>query len=351
MSTTLYTKTNTGKIRFWSIDHDGECITIQHGILGGSVVESHEYVDEGKQGRSIDEQLDSRVESRINKKIDAGYVYDPELLTNGVRNAIGLQKPMLAHQSKGRHIRFPCYLQRKYNGHRCLIRKRVDEITAYSRQGKVIHTIPHITEAIREIPELNNTTIDGELYKHGVPLQRITSLVKRKQAETEGIKLVVYDTIMDATYKHRLEFLQSIDWPDSIVLAETVEAFDHESIQEHFAESRKLGYEGSIVRQNHIGYEDNKRSTSLLKVKAVFDTEVMVIDIIPSRDGWAILTCIYKGNEFNVSAPGNMDDRYAVMRNKDKYLGRYVKIEYREMTADGIPFHAVATNGLDKITL
>jgi hypothetical protein len=51
---------------------------------------------------------------------------------------------------------------------------------------------------------------------------------------------------------------------------------------------------------------------------------------------------MYNGKQFNISAPGDFSAKYEVMKNKDKYIGRDLTIEYSHLTAEGIPFHAVA---------
>jgi ATP-dependent DNA ligase len=104
-----------------------------------------------------------------------------------------------------------------------------------------------------------------------------------------------------------------------------------------------MGYEGLIIRQGEYGYEDGKRSRSLIKVKKCFDDEFLVVDIHESVDGWAILECAVDNEEtFRVSAPGSMADKFYVALSKDEYIGRFVTVEYFEITNAGKPFHPVA---------
>jgi len=350
---TLYTKDVTGSIRVWSISSEADTIIIEFGQLGGSIQTKYETIDEGKQSRTIEEQVEHRINSRVMKQIDKGYGHNlSEIREKPVTNALGFLKPMLAHPIKNRHISFPCYIQRKYDGHRCLIRKDGEDIVAYSRNGKPITTIKHITDEILKMDTFDSGTIDGELYVHGLSLQKISSLVKRNQAESSGIKLMVYDVIHDdENYNSRFAWLSRQSWPKSVEIAETKIVYDDYEINGHFVESREGGYEGSIVRHGDTGYEHGKRSYSLLKVKGCHDTECMVINIEPSKDGWARLECQYKGKTFWVSAPGTMDEKYKAMVNADKLLGEYVKIEYANLTKDGVPFHPIATAWFNDISL
>ena len=51
---------------------------------------------------------------------------------------------------------------------------------------------------------------------------------------------------------------------------------------------------------------------------------------------------------FKVSPPGNAEERVRVSEYPMDYLGKYLRVEYAIITADGIPFHGVATDWRDK---
>ena len=220
---------------------------------------------------------------------------------------------------------------------------------AYSRNGKPIESIPHITAELED-RLVDDETIDGELYIHGEALQNLSSLIKRKQPESEMLKFHGYDYIAPDIYNSRYSALYSIlsgNVNSGSVPTKKIESM--EEVMKGFRGLRKHGYEGAILRWGDAGYEDDKRSKSLVKIKAFFDEEFKVIDIIPSKDGWARLELLnHDGNTFMVSAPGTMDDKYYVMDNAQEYLGRYVTVEYAELTKDKVPFHPIATAWRDK---
>jgi hypothetical protein len=106
---------------------------------------------------------------------------------------------------------------------------------------------------------------------------------------------------------------------------------------------RKEKYEGTIIRHTPAGYEDGKRSKSLLKLKDWRDEEFLVTNILPSKDGWAILECVQSnGSYFTVTAPGNMAEKQEVFACKENYIGKYVTVEFAYRTQEGIPFHPIA---------
>lgn len=341
--TYLYMQDNNGKVREWSIGVIDWTIIIRHGEKCGSMQEVTEEVFDGKASRTREDQILSRIASRISKQRDKGYSNSILDAYKKAVNALGLEKPMLATALK--HVKNVDYkgafVQRKYDGNRCLITKQKGNVIAYTRNGKIIGTIGHILDGL-ELWE--GQTLDGELYCHGEALQTIVSWIKRKQENTLKLKYHVYDVISTMAYYNRYKMLQTIPLSDAMEIAPTEEVTCFEEVQEHFKESRKLGYEGSIVRLHTHGYEDGKRSRSLIKIKAWDDDDFKIFDITPSKDGWAILNLTAKnGKTFCVTCPGTVEHKHHVMDNMVKYLGKYVRVEYAQLTKDGIPFHPIAT--------
>lgn len=344
---TLYRKNALG-IGVWSIWADGATLHIAHSsTLDGSSVLHQETVQRGCQGRSIDEQVQSRIRSRISKQRDKGYVDSIDEAAKGAFNQLGLVPPMLAQVyagsvSDGRRA----WIQRKLNGLRCLITRQDGELIAYSRRGK---PLIHIYEILEEVGKFlsEGDTVDGELYSHGTSLQTINSWVKRRQSLTGKLSFVMYDQISNDSFSDRhdelLDKVKGFEFKRTLVLPK-IEYIDEDARQSAFDNARAKGFEGLMIRLDGYGYESNKRSASLLKDKAVFDTEVIVKDIVLSEKGNPVCICDYQGKEFRTSPPGSHKDREEAFINKSKYIGTRLTIEYREMTDDEIPFHAVGTN-------
>lgn len=352
--TRLYRQTATGKLQVWSIRSEGDTIFIEWGDDGGTQQEQEEYVEDGLAGRSLDEQVLSRINSRIGKKLDQGYLYDKATAAaNKPVNRLGLAKPMKAIQlKKARGIDYSTsMLQLKYNGHRCLIHYDGTTYTAYSRNGKIITTVPEIVEAAIQSNMTAGDTLDGELYHHGTKLQTITSWVKRRQPMTQRLVYIVYDIItpMDLYYRARLELINNLNAEMPILIAETQRSCDEDSIPVHLASAIKLGYEGLMLRRDGFPYQDGKRSRGLVKIKAWEDNEYIVEDIIQSKDGYGILICRMKsGIRFRATAPGDFYEKEQVLIYKKEFIGKYVNVQYAELTEAGKPFHPVATGWRDK---
>jgi DNA ligase-1 len=340
--TTLYIKDNAGAIRTWtiSIDYLAQELVIDYGVLGGAIQTKTEYVPEGKVNRTVDEQLELQANARIKKQLDRGYSTNMADAETRPTNTLGMPKPMLAKTFGD--VKIPkgdMWMQRKYDGNRCMIANRGGDLIAYSRNGIAIKSIHHILDDLN-IPE--GMILDGELYCHGQSLQTIVSWIKREQDATKLLKYVVYDTVSELPFSNRYAMISNIEH-HAVNVAPSWYVEHSDDIHTRFREFRSEGYEGAIIRVGDAGYEDGKRSSSLLKLKEWKDEEFYVLDVIASKDGWGILVCKNpRGGTFNVSAPGDMYAKTHILKNKDLYIGRFVTVEYANLTKDGVPFHPTA---------
>lgn len=367
MSDTLYIKDNTGHLRYWKCYEVLDGLEIEYGVCGGTPLYQSETIEEGKGGRDQDEQIASRIQSRINKQLDKGYVFDMAQATS-MRpvNALGFVKPMLAKKSEDVDLKKlltrDVYYQHKLDGNRCLIHNDGTGLVAYTRNGKEFTTLKHITDQLKNIIPAD-ATLDGELYCHGVPLQTIVSWGKRLQLDTLKLKYHCYDIVSKEPFSERINELGAIlgGRPNtlwgSIALVDTIKISPESGpilggIPALVGRSRADGYEGGMVRSDWalergvfvpVGYEDGKRSGSLIKCKLWDSAEFEIIDIIRAADDWARLVCKNpRGEDFKVSCPGDMTFKHHVRVHKEKYIGKKVTVKFAYWTKDNVPFHPTA---------
>jgi ATP-dependent DNA ligase len=106
------------------------------------------------------------------------------------------------------------------------------------------------------------------------------------------------------------------------------------------------GYEGTIIRNWDGRYTINKRSNDLQKYKDFVDGEFKIVNVIPSGGGSAAkvgkFVCVTDdGEEFESTAMGTVKEREEFLTNKAKYIGKYAKVKYREMSGkNNVPFHS-----------
>lgn len=346
--TTLYRKNSIG-ISEWSIWSRDNTIIVAHStVLGGSKVVHEEVVHEGKQSRTLEQQVQHRINSRISKQRDKGYCDSIETASNQLLNQLGLDVPMLAQTYYDQHV-VGAFIQRKLNGLRCLATKQDGEIILYSRRGKRFDHLYEIAESLKHL--LNEgDTFDGELYCHGQSLQTIQSWIKRRQSQTESIKYVVYDMIEDEGFQLRYSWLQSAFKQcrdrghalENVILLAVKQIDCKTKLYESMKKSIDAGFEGLMIRLPDYKYENGKRSKSLLKLKEVFSNEAICTNIDLSAKGNPVCTLSWNGQTFRASPPGSQSDRLNAYNSKEKYIGQRLTFEYRELTDDGIPFHATA---------
>ena len=353
--TVLYRSTKSLDVSVWSIWSESNTIHIEtKQTLHGSPILFTESIDEGKAGRSIEDQIKLRINSRVKVKKDHGYNENLERAKSGeMTNQLNLYLPMLAERFKNLKSWdiHDMMIQPKLDGHRCLIARIGDEYIAYSRRGLQINTIDHI---LNELNFPDGYVLDGELYCHGVPLQTIASWAKRYQTHTHKLNFVCYDVIspFDEIYTERLKFIKDeVNFGNSSLVLETKDGAysdDSFSMKEYLQSTINNGYEGVILRQKQGVYHIGRRHKDLIKVKQFCDDDFEVLRISQSRTGLAILHMeTENGDEFKATAPGNRMQKEAVIHNFTDYLGRMVTIEYPNKTNKGIPFQPVATRWLE----
>ena len=353
---TLYSKDAKGKIRVWAISHDDDYIYMSSGLKGGEETEKAERVSFGMAGRTKLQQIELRMNSRINKKIDSGMVYTVEEAQNEVRtNALGLLKPAkcMRWDKEAKNVPYDeCWVQPKLDGHHCSIVNQNGELIAYSSSGKLIRSIDHILEDMK-LPE--GMAIEGELYIHGMPLQDIGSLVKKKQEGSKNLVYNCYDIVSDLHYKERFSILESLDLGAGAILLETAYLKGRFNIEPILEAYLKRGYEGAVVRLGGHPYRAGVKSKGMLKVKPMhfgnflIDDEFLVVDISMSKDGWAILHCETEtGGKFKVSCFGDMAYKKRVYQCREEFVGKHIRVEFSQRTKDKLPFHPVAICWRDK---
>lgn len=353
-----------GEWRIWvgTVGENAASIHYAHRVVaGGAEVVHDDVVRRNQSGRSLEAQVELEVNSRVSRQLDKGYKRSREDALQGSTNQLGLVNPMLAQPIERVSLSgvVSGYVQPKLDGHRLLVRCSDEGVLAYTRKGKLVDTIDHITA---ELPHFDGQdfTLDGELYLHGERLQGISSLIKRKQPRTLELRYHVYDLCERVLpYAGRLTILQQLFSTNEFRYTELVETNEVKAHGEYtlldiaLAERdryRRLGYEGAMLRLSIRGYEDAKRSDQLLKVKEWPDMEGTCVAIKPSKDSWAICTLrLDNGKQFDISAPGTVLEKTDVLKNQSLFISRRLTFQYATLTADGLPFHASALRWRDDL--
>ena len=258
-------------------------------------------------------------------------------------------KPMLATRYYPSQTKFPCYVQPKYDGVRCILHEGKDgEVHLTSRGGKE-YDVPQIKtwgEKHREILPL-----DGEIYNHQeLTFQQICSAVKCRSEMTSKLKMVIYDTQIQGTFRNRLKSLQevfrNISTDESVYLTQTFVVSSEKDIERWHKIFVSTGYEGAIIR-NSGGIYTEGRSNDLMKLKAFDTTEFEVVDVLEAEGfdaGTAIFKLKVKDYEFCSRPTGPKSLRAQYLADKNEIIGKMATIQHQGYSDAGIPRFPVLLN-------
>ena len=256
--------------------------------------------------------------------------------------------PMLAHpfDKRGKSIVFPCYVQPKLDGTRCVA---IPGRGLFSRNRKAYPHLEHIRQEIDEsVPA--GMILDGELYSDELTFQEIVGLVKAETlsaaqlAKQPKIKYHVYDVIGTGTNEARLQALEDLFTHDFqyMSLVPTAECSSKEEMKAQHDAYVADGYEGIMLR-NKKGMYKNARSADLQKYKEFLDEEFTVVGYKQgegAEEGCVIWVCAVNdgaGKTFACRPEGSREDRQEQYLHGADYVGRKLTVKFQEWTDDGLP--------------
>jgi ATP-dependent DNA ligase len=352
--------TLTGKTKLWSIivrlqDGTGVIVTT-HGQKDGKMQVNEKIISEGKNiGKKNEttpfDQAVSEARAAWTKKRESNYTPveaqeeksdEPAGKGKGMDESVPL--PMLAHDynKRGKSIPFPCFVQKKFDGTRCVA---VPQKGLFSRNRKSYPHLDHIKEEINKLPP--TMVLDGELYSETLSFQEIVGLVKKEtlkagdQEKQLQIQFHVYDIINEAPYVQRYSNLQLLFRRykfKHLVLVKTEHCESEEKMKEMHAQYVAEGYEGIMLRSKEGTYS-NARSIHLQKYKEFFDTEVKIVGFKSGEgleEGCVLWECIYKEKTFTCRPRGTREERMEYYQNGASYIGKDLTVRYQEETDDGL---------------
>lgn len=339
---------------------DGEVVTKEVPIAGKNVGRANQTTPR--------DQAQAELQSRVNKQLDKGYVYTKEAAVMPATNSLGKKMPMLAlgidKVGEDSIDWATAYAQPKLDGHRCM-----NDGFIYSRQGKE-QRLPHIMNALEEAG-IHNLPLDGELYRHGLSLQQIGSLIKKPREESLVLQYHVYDLVLPVPYSERLERLREAipfqagygsgitDVGDQRPIIQLVPSAkiacraDLDLLHKHHL---SMELEGSILRHGNSHYLDNKRNPGLVKIKDFDDTEFevegyeegtpIIIGGVTYRVPVWICTVPGKGT-VKATAAGTAQEKDAQWQIRDEKIGKKLTLKHFGYTPYGIPDLPVALKWWD----
>lgn len=358
---TLFKKSSKGADQFWEISVDGSTIITRWGQVNGKTQETRDVITEGKNlGKKNEttpaQQALSEAQSQWEKKLKKGYVQSLNDAREGKVDDIieGGIAPMLAHRfdEHGHKLKYPCLVQPKLDGHRCLAVVGEEGVTLWSRTRKPINSMPHIVKAVEALGLAIGTVLDGELYSHTHKdkFEELSSFIRSSQPKDghEVIEYWVYDYIDNNNHPQQTRTMYLLPALSGdikpLVCVPTFEATSEDEALAYFQGWLTDGFEGAIAR-NRDGLYVNKRSYDLLKIKEFQDAEFKVIGVEEGRGklaGHAIFVCETAGGQFKAKMKGETAALKKYWDDPSLAVGRYLTVQYFGLTKDNIPRFPVA---------
>ena len=374
---TLYKKTTIGKTQTWEIEVSGNKFRTISGQADGKKITNNWTVCQGKNvgkknATTGEEQALKEAEAKHKKKLEAGYhlnlkniskkrFYEP-MLAQDFKNKNRQSEVMADLQQVDGGTVGTVFSQPKLDGIRCIAMRE----GLFTRTGKEITAVPHISEALESFFKLYpNATLDGELYNHAYKddFNKIIHLVRKQNLTdehlSESAEMIQYhiydapvigngkwamtekDLYSDRTSKLDASFVNlGLEKEDCLVIVPTVEIHGREQLDRCYEDYIEAGYEGQMVRLD--GPYENKRSPKLLKRKEFVDEEYKILGYEEGEGNRAGTVKHFKfknkdGKEFNSNVKGSFSYLTKLLEIADTLIGKDATIKYFNLTPDGVP--------------
>lgn len=258
------------------------------------------------------------------------------------------------------------YVQPKFNGLRCRgVPNTEGGITLLSSEENEFTVLPHINAALKEIADVVGASFefDGELYKHGWPLEQISSAAKRNTPSmlSAVIEYHIFDVIAPLSQQNRLAVLDTLkmmieDKPTPLSISPTHIADDLSSTMDILDLYYSQGYEGIIIRHPKAFYV-RKRSIYMMKFKPKQSDLYPIIGVKEEIDkngrpknALGALVCQSDDGElFAIGSGFTRDQRNYYWQNKHLLKGKLCHVEFQHSQRSK-PMFGVFVRIIDPIT-
>jgi hypothetical protein len=320
----LFGKDIKGKIKTWDLKVEryanySEIVTM-YGYK--RLIETRRQINSGKNLGKKNQtnhytQALAEAKSKWTKKRDIEQFYTEKSLQEKVEDSLELETkkelkpsvgggtplPMLAQDFKKqkKKVIFPCYVQPKLDGFRCIYNTTTGQIS--TRQGKEYSIVKESGKLYEELQKLpKGLILDGELYTNklnfevlGV-LRKTKKLTKEELVNLQKIEYHIYDIIdTEKTFEERNKKIQKLGLSrpydettkplyDKLIYVDTYQVNNEEEIKEYHTKFLEGGFEGTMVRNKNSLYKTKQRSSDLLKYKDFEDAEFEIIDYTIEKD-------------------------------------------------------------------
>ena len=387
---TLIARDSKGKIRQvnikaeWNEQFQIYIIHRESGLRGGKfTVHPNIEIRKGKVKRTITEQMELEYKSNIKSYLDKGYILynNPTqdidtLLPTTKQDQHGAVKPMLAKliQSVPKSTLAKVkewYISKKIDGLRAELFINQGVMHFASRGGgeylystNHIRNHPKLIEYFKTHPTL---ILDGELFRYGETLQRISGCARLEDGELPfKLQYYVYDVVdTNLNFYERYKIIQSFkeslnlgfnpnkDFKDDElmiqILPQTLIPNDEKIMWNLHNRFVSEGWEGAVLRDPTKKYNPGARD--MIKLKSRLDSEFKTVGYELGLRG--VEDLVFKmrtsdGKEFKAKPVGSRELKQEMFNNINNIIGKMATCTYFYLSDDGIPLQPVWKSVRDK---
>jgi DNA ligase-1 len=257
---------------------------------------------------------------------------------------------MLANKFKG-ELKEKAYITLKLDGIRCSALVTENNIKFLSRQGKEIKGLNEIRKALANM-NLEGYMLDGELIRinhNNLPseenFKETTSIVNSKSDDKTGLEFVLFDIVPmedyykqsnNEPYERRLAKLKTLVKENNFIRLVPVYGVttDVNEVSRILSQVTDQGEEGLMLNLASGVYRFGKRSSELLKVKAMQTCDIKCVGIRQGDGKYANtlgkIVCLYKGYPLKIGSGLTDEQRDYFWKHPEEIVSHIVEIQYFE---------------------
>ena len=211
---------------------------------------------------------------------------------------------------------------------------------------------PKLIEFFEKYPKM---ILDGELYKFGWTLNKISGICRKQDwdPEMDELEFYMYDIVdLDKPFPARLNIINNIseilgltfdperDWETrdlriQVLPQERVQGADNiKKMHDRFV---KEGWEGLVIRDLVTPYKPGARGQFMLKVKQYQDAEYLTVGLEEGlrREDFTFVMETADGVRFNAKPIGSREVKEYYRAHLDEIIGKMATLKYFEMSGAG----------------
>lgn len=253
-------------------------------------------------------------------------------------------------------VKFPCYVQEKFDGARTIFKVSSDDVSAFTRNNKPLrfgqtlnNELIRVFSNLKPFYDVDYMYFDGEVLYDNTENRKTSNgfynkLVRDTATEDErnNFIAVIWDYYFEddnRPYKKRLlDLMNSFDIDfNKLRLVRNQEVNNFDEIHKISNELMSQGKEGVIVKNKDFIWQ-GKRTNDQLKVKAELECDLKIVDIKEGTGKYqgklGAFICESKDGKLQVNVGSGYSDEFREKYFDKEMIGKIITVKYNEVIKD-----------------